>query len=301
MSDNKNVNDSPIPRFVDTTLENLLDKPSKNVGETLANIWFLVFGGISHKADKRKIQYSIELRKFENELQKKILEIPCEKRTEVDLQLVGNTLEASKYCIEKTVLRNMFTELIASSVNRDKCNYVQPAFPDLIKQLSSDEGNLLKYLFLKFDEENNRYPLIDIRIVDDYQVDIDVRGNNVLKEVVDGTVRTVRTFQQNSELIFGKTVFMNFYATERIFNVEHMDKISSYLTNLERMRIIDIRDRQIVCLDDELYSKIIESSLMETMLSQCDYNIPRNRNYYCFNKKYFCFTSFGIEFLKACL
>lgn len=44
-----------LPDSVDNALKNLSDAPTKSIGQTLSDAWFLVFGGISHQANKRRI------------------------------------------------------------------------------------------------------------------------------------------------------------------------------------------------------------------------------------------------------
>ena len=49
-----------LPDSVDNALKNLSDAPTKSIGQTLSDAWFLVFGGISHQANKRRIwRYTI--------------------------------------------------------------------------------------------------------------------------------------------------------------------------------------------------------------------------------------------------
>lgn len=58
---------------ISNAANNIADKPTQNIGTTLADIWFLVFGGISQAAEKRKLKYSYALQEFENELKEKYL------------------------------------------------------------------------------------------------------------------------------------------------------------------------------------------------------------------------------------
>lgn len=133
-----------IPECVDNAITNLTDKPSKAIGNTVSDIWFLVFGGIGHLAEKCKLRYTIELEKYNSELQEKINEIPLENRVEADIQIIAPALEASKYCVEKEELRNMFVNLIASSINSDKAFRVHPIYTDIISKLSSMDALLFK-------------------------------------------------------------------------------------------------------------------------------------------------------------
>ncbi len=78
-----------VPDSVDNAVKNITDKPTQNMGTTFADIWYLVFGGISQAAEKRKIRYSYALQEFEKELEEKISKIPKDKLTEPDMQIVA--------------------------------------------------------------------------------------------------------------------------------------------------------------------------------------------------------------------
>ena len=139
---NFNLINAEIPDCVDNAVANLTDKPTKAIGDTLSDIWFIVFGGISHYADKRKLRYAAELEKMNLELHKEVSEIPIEKIIEPDIQIVAPALEASKYCVEKEELRKMYVKLIASSLNNEKAPFVHPIFTDIIRKMSSTDAKL---------------------------------------------------------------------------------------------------------------------------------------------------------------
>lgn len=140
-----------IPNCVDNAVANLTDKTTKTIGDTLSDIWFIVFGGISHYADKRKLRYAVELEKMNIELHEETKRIPEEKIIEPDIQLVAPALEASKYCVEKEELRKMYVKLIASTINSDKAPNVHPIFTDIIRKMSSTDAKLFNVI------ANNRY------------------------------------------------------------------------------------------------------------------------------------------------
>lgn len=133
-----------MPECVDKALTNLTEQPTKAIGSTVSDIWFLVFGGIGHLAEKRKLQYAVELEKYNRELHEKIDAIPDEKRVNPDIQIVAPALEASKYCVEKEELRKMFVNLIASSISSDTAVNVHPIFTDIISKLSSTDALLFR-------------------------------------------------------------------------------------------------------------------------------------------------------------
>lgn len=142
--------------------KNITDKPTQNIGTTLADIWYLVFGGISQAAEKRKLKYAYALQEFEKELKEKISKIPEDNLIEPDMQVVAPALEASKYCIEKEELRHMFVNLISSSFNSDMNDFVHPIFSDILKQLSSEEAKLLQTIYYTTNVYYECSPLFNI-------------------------------------------------------------------------------------------------------------------------------------------
>ena len=74
------INLPELPDSVDNAVKNLTDSPTKNMGETLGDLWYLVFGGISAKADKKRLAYAYDLEQYKNELSQSIEQIPDDKK-----------------------------------------------------------------------------------------------------------------------------------------------------------------------------------------------------------------------------
>lgn len=148
------------PDSVDNAAKNLTDLPTKNVGQTLADCWFLVFGGISQAAEKRKIKYALDLAIFKNSLEDNISKIPEENRIEAKAQIAMPALENSKYCIEEPVLREMFANLISSSIDNRKSDLVHPSFGELLKTMTPlDAQNLLLL------HSSGYLPICDVKLI----------------------------------------------------------------------------------------------------------------------------------------
>lgn len=143
MSEDKKSLIDLVPESVDNAVKNITDKPTQNMGTTFADIWYLVFGGISQAAEKRKLKYSYALQEFEDELKEKISKIPEDKLVEPDIQIIAPALEASKYCIEKEELRHMFAKLISNSLSYDMFDKIHPIFSHIISSLTSLDVKIL--------------------------------------------------------------------------------------------------------------------------------------------------------------
>lgn len=138
-----------------------IQNPLQSVSKTFSDVWFLVFGGISHIADKRKIKYSHTLECYHQELLSEIEKIPKDKLIEPNIQVSAQALENSKYCIESEELRKMFVNLISKSINADYEATVHPSFAEIIKQMSPTDARILKTIPLR---EN--IPIVDYIVVD---------------------------------------------------------------------------------------------------------------------------------------
>lgn len=145
------MTDSPlikmeIPDSVDNAVKNLTDLPTKAIGETITDIWSIIFGGIHQTAEKRKMKYAHELEQFHQELYTEINKIPSEKLIEPKFQVVAPALENAKYCMEEKELRDLFTNLITASLNKDTAAQVHPSFADIIKRMSPrDASNMASF------------------------------------------------------------------------------------------------------------------------------------------------------------
>lgn len=133
-----------LPESVDNAAKNLTNSLSKNIGQTLGDAWLLVFGGISHAADKRRAKYDHALKAYNQELSDAVAAIPSEKQVEPSIQITAQALENSKYCIEEPELRNMFTSLISKSMNTDYCKDIHPSFAEIIKQMSVLDAHVIE-------------------------------------------------------------------------------------------------------------------------------------------------------------
>src|SRR5699024_1947611 len=80
---------------------------------------------------------------YKESIAQKIAAIPEENLKDPPLSIVGPAIEASKYYIEEEILREMFSNLISSSMNLTKDDSVHASFVDIIKQLNTHDANIL--------------------------------------------------------------------------------------------------------------------------------------------------------------
>ena len=139
-------------------------------------------------------------------IREKVREIPEDKLTEPEAHVAIPAIQQLCYCQDSEELRNMYANLLTSSMNMDKKWQVHPAFVDIIKQLCPDEAKFLKALQ---PIEIISYPLIDVA----FTTGLNAKGEHIII-----------------------TNFTNI----NIDILEHPQSICAYIDNLVRLNIIEI-------------------------------------------------------------
>lgn len=140
-------------------LNKLLVPVASSAGRTLQDVWELVFGGFGNYVDKKREVRRKALEDFKSSLEGKVAAIPQEQLCEPSLSIVGPALDASKYYFEEPELREMFANLIASSMDSQKATSVHPSFSEIIRQMSPlDAQNLTYFITWRPVAEYRRVP-----------------------------------------------------------------------------------------------------------------------------------------------
>jgi hypothetical protein len=171
------------------------------INVALTPIALMVFGF-------EKIQENLKSR-----LEKRLVNIPPENIVTPNLQVVGPLIEKYKYVSEDQDLSQMFINLLANAMDKDKVSKAHPSFVNIISELSPDEAKIIKALSKK-----DTLPKIDIKL-------------QAKKE--DGTLES------------GYHYFATNYTNlPKVAGLAYPELINSYLNNLERIQIISCTSGQ---------------------------------------------------------
>jgi hypothetical protein len=120
-------------------VKNVLDAPSKEIGEQLANMINLAFEPIQ----KWRIEKDVRLQVFTESIKNKYLKIPDKELIPPQISILGPALEASKYYYEQDEIRDMFANLVANLFDKRLVGQIHPAYVEVLKQLTPLEAKLL--------------------------------------------------------------------------------------------------------------------------------------------------------------
>lgn len=137
-------------------------------GEIIESVVGLFNNVVFYPVKKANALFKYKLEDFKNELEEKLSSIPEEKIVEPDLMIAGPALEALKYTYDKDELRNMYLNLLTSSMNKDIKDKAHPSYVEIIRQLTPLDAKVFKELhhfgqvacahaILKIDNSNRIY------------------------------------------------------------------------------------------------------------------------------------------------
>lgn len=106
-------------------------------------------------------------------LEEKLKNVPSELIQPPEAHVAVPALQYISYCMDNDELRNMYANLLASSMISVVKSGVHPGFVEIIKQLAPDEAKILKYMFTY----DNILPTITLRYVDEDGGGIDIIKN----------------------------------------------------------------------------------------------------------------------------
>ena len=84
--------------------------------------------------------------RYRDFLNRAVKRIPESQRIAPPIQILGPVLEGIKFEPAGSPLEEMFSELLSRSMDRERINEAHPAFPYLIRQLSSDEAEIMRLI-----------------------------------------------------------------------------------------------------------------------------------------------------------
>ena len=113
-------------------------------GEALQAIVGLFNNVILYPLKKANITYKYKIEEFENDLKSKIKDIPKENLIEAPISIVGPTIESLKYAGDTPEVREMYLNLLGTSMNAETVIYSHPSYVEIIRQMSPLDAKVLK-------------------------------------------------------------------------------------------------------------------------------------------------------------
>lgn len=107
----------------------------------------------------------------ETRVAEKLRHVPPERIKTPEPHVVVPALQALRYTGHQETLRELYANLLATSLDADTCRHAHPAFVEMIKNMSPDEARIMRLFALR-----ETFPLIDVHVFtkgeDSYEIPI---------------------------------------------------------------------------------------------------------------------------------
>lgn len=196
-----------------------------------------------------------------NKLEDKLKGIPEENIITPDPHVVGPALESLRFTGNNEELREMFANLIANSMDVNTSSKAHPGFVEIIKNMTSDEGLLLKVFI-----PNKYEPIVDVKLK--------------IKKGQGGEINLVNNFCNLGERA----------------KCKHIDLVPNYIDNLCRLGLLHI-PYGMYLVGENAYDELIETEEFKKFQKRYD----NEHTTTAIHKKYIELTNLGIQFREACI
>lgn len=194
----------------------------------------------------------------------KLKDVPVEELQQPAPNIAGPALEALRYTGYQDELREMYANLLATSIDGVTAKQAHPAFVEIIKQMSPDEAKMLKVLSLL-----HTMPMVDVR-------------------------------SEEKESSAGRWAVRNFTLLPHQSRCANLDLGPNYLDNLSRLGLVELRENYTLSAIDgaDQYLPLIESPEIASRLDAI--NSVENRKAKVI-KGAVMLTQLGIQFCNSCI
>lgn len=249
-------NMSIIPQFLDSALTPV----AQEVGNQLSDIVSLAFTPVMMLKSKRDIY----LEKYVADLKQKVDKISEENLIEPPAHIVGPALEdIGKYYYDVQHVKEMYANLICSSLNKEKVEMIHPSYLQIIKSMSPLEADLFQNYFTGQLERHGKNKTVFLQAIINYELLYFKKHND-----------TDNIFDNISLLGVLPDDFLS-DEFEKVMQENGIVKIQSCLLNLERLRLISVKkvkpsdsdleySKKLIDLQGESYKKKIGKIHIET-------------------------------------
>lgn len=200
---------------------------------------------------------------LENRVAEKLENVPEDRIITPPPNVAGPAIEALKFTGNDETLQDMFANLIANSLDSKTVLEAHPAFVDIIKSLSPDEGLILKVFAFASAQQ---FPIVDVKLKN--------KKDNGFK-ILHGNLSQ-----------FGA-----------IANCKHQALTPNYLDNLCRLGILEVPSGIKINAPKE-YEKITNELSIVQLKKQFDGSETHSID---FKQKVITVTGIGRQFINACI
>lgn len=149
-----------------------LGQTALTITKTINNV-MLPLAAVNFAFDKARVYFA---EKFQQDLSQKASNIPLEQIVEPKASVAGPALQGLAFTHEEANLKDMYLSLLATAMDGRVASQAHPAFVEIIKQLDSDEADLIRDIL----QSRMPIPIVEVRVAQVNQTGYSVLETHLL-------------------------------------------------------------------------------------------------------------------------
>lgn len=147
MSDNKNSVFPDVIEPISNAIQKNIPETVKQTDGALSTVVGFFNNVVLYPVKKANLTFSYKLEAFEEDLKEKIRYIP-EKNLQIPpVKIAGPVLEALRYAYDEEELREMYEEMLATSMDNRKVHQVHRSYVDAVRQMEPLDAQILRRIY----------------------------------------------------------------------------------------------------------------------------------------------------------
>lgn len=135
-----------LTKTIENAYDDTLKKPLKSSSKVLSTVFDFFHNTILYPMQKYNLYAESKLENYSRELQEKARSIPEENLVTPRVNILGPTFDGLKYNLDEDYVKEMFTNILISDMDKTKRNKVNVAFIYMVNQLNNSDAKLLAQL-----------------------------------------------------------------------------------------------------------------------------------------------------------
>ena len=124
-----------------------LKPTTQQAGEAVGAMVGLFNHVVLHPVKIANLHFKYKQEEFERDLKKKLEGIPEKNIVQPQIAIAGPALEALRYTFDTKEIREMYLNLLASSMNSETTTETHPAFVEIVRAMSRQDAELFSEIF----------------------------------------------------------------------------------------------------------------------------------------------------------
>lgn len=140
-----------LTKTVEKAYDDVASNPLKSSGDVASTLFDFFHNTVLYPMQKYNIYAKGKLEDYANNVKNRIENsVPEENQVAPKINIWGPTIDSLKYNLDEEHIKEMFTNILVSSVDNRKQNRVLPSYIEVVKQLSKEDAEFLKLLKRSF-------------------------------------------------------------------------------------------------------------------------------------------------------